>query len=155
MKSKLQKIEDVEFPELGKYYLVRCAVLKLREDNERLDLKDIEYCPVIGMEHTCNEIGNHPKHIHIDGRFKNGYAYMEDGRTNRAIYLDERVEFKHWENGGYDFVGYEYRRKKLINLGTGLFVEAQYKQVTKYAAWYDLQIGKKCKGICPTKGKRC
>jgi hypothetical protein len=83
--SRLQKIEDVENPQVGKFYLVPCV--------ERfLSLGGGRFWPVIGTWHEDADIGVENHHYHYDWRFfsdkdfnsprARGSSYFEDTAYN-------------------------------------------------------------------------
>lgn len=64
MIPRLQKIEDVKLPAVGRYYQVRCAYGKRPHLS-----KQREWWPVIGSWHEDADIGVAAYHFHYDVRF--------------------------------------------------------------------------------------
>jgi hypothetical protein len=63
MSAKVQKIEDVKLPLVGKFYLVPCV-----ERHPKQTIR-IDFLPVIGDWHEDKDIGTPQYHYHYDVRF--------------------------------------------------------------------------------------
>lgn len=131
-------------PVVGKFYMVKCAIIVS-------DMGAKKYLPVIGFPHTDPQLGTSKEHYHFDGRFTNRYV-DKNGRCNYAIVTDEPDKEQY---GGF-YHGTEFRRMTCKRLTTGAIPTFKTKVLevkTKYALWYERQIGKSCKGKrCPHLG---
>ena len=123
--------------EVGKFYTVKCAILKKRNGT---------FCvPVIGKPHKDPQFGVDVLHVHIDGRFMdfNDELFVWQGRTNAIVTIDLAI-------AKYPLVKFTTRRLKCKGLDTGI---KPPDEATKYWKWYKKQIGKSCKGKkCPHLG---
>lgn len=139
----MQKIDEIKEPQVGKYYLVPCALVKAQKNG------NVEFIiPILGIKHTDKQLGVSYEHYHIDSRFCRSSQLVninEEGRTNNILSTDP-------QNGVNEFFVAEvqYRKRKCIRDTTGI---APPRLALKYWRWYEEQIGKTCKGKkCPHLG---
>ncbi|WP_375562811.1 hypothetical protein ACE193_09880 [Bernardetia sp. OM2101] len=125
----MDKIEDVENPEVGQVYLVAHAVCQSFDGY-------IDDMPIIPFAHADKDLGEYAKrtHYHIDGRFLS-YAY----KSNSLIYKSQYPKIV-------------YKPKKLRRKSAGL--DNPEKHLI-YREFVKKHLGKSCKDrICPHNGAK-
>lgn len=135
----LQKVKDTTISVLGQFYLVPCA--------KRIHINgDIDFIPIIGVEHNDPQLGFPMKHYHVDCRFiKKGPSFeiTKDGTTSAAITTTSKFPY-------IQFVGIDLKRKKCVRLNTGLNLVGSG---IIYEKFYRKYLGKSCMGKrCPHLG---
>jgi hypothetical protein len=136
--------------EIGKYYNVPCAMLKIYDGS-------VLFVPTIGEKHKDPQFSVDDDHYHIDGRFAKvgsgaNYTVDHEGRTNGIVCAGEF--------NGAELIKVVTRRLKCRRLTTGLRPPEKYsveakgsKNAAKYWAWRANMVGKSCKGRkCPHLG---
>lgn len=140
---------EVIDPQVGTSYRVQCAKIQYHRDGK------IRYVPVIGPVHRDPQLGQAAArpHIHIDGRFTDGFGIDSDGLSNMPIWTEPESAY-----ATYNFLGVHHRIKKCIRtvaglyLSQGLISDVNRIKLTEhpYGKWYATMIGKSCKGKkCP------
>lgn len=141
------KLDETTVPEVGKYYLVQCALIMCETSKF--------WIPIIGPPHRDPQFGFHHKHYHIDGRFiSNSCVYpirISDGKTANVLLF---------EDVGPSYLRVleiDWKKKKCVNPSTGL---PKLKKTEKYfppSNWKEFQDsykGKSCAGKkCPHYGQ--
>lgn len=143
-------LEEDTIVEVGKYYMVPCAV------QEKWGDKAIkQYTPIIGPPHADKQFGFEHEHYHIDCRFikkdrkKVAYTTVSDhGKTANVIVIDKAQPVY--------FAGIERHRLKCVRTTTGLLMPPVHSVFSlKYLKWYEGMVGKSCKGKrCPHLGTK-
>ena len=143
---KKEAINENTVVEVGKKYLVRCAILT---DGKGKELA----VPVIGEVHNDKAFGFVHKHIHIDGRFsgkqEEKYFFVdEEGKTNHVLTFSESyVSF---------FIDrFEERIKLCKRLTTGIKPLKDESKSILFYKWVETMKGKSCEGKkCPHLGTK-
>lgn len=144
-------VDENTVVELGKYYMVRCAVVA--HDNGKTEW----IVPIIGIEHKDPQFGPvaASSHYHIDGRFaKEGtgeFCVDKNGKTNGVVLMQPHY---HFDVSVKEVIT---RRLKCKRLTTGIKPPISKKwpvvNDSSWTAWYKPQIGKSCAGKkCPHLG---
>lgn len=143
----MQKIENVDALQVGKYYLVPVAILKYPNGV-------IDEVPIINILHKDKQfgkVGSEP-HYHIDGRFRiKGYGNYNliNGHTNVVIGPSHSIY------NSYILQRVEVKKKKCIRILTGLQIANRVTPPKTWAKWSDTMVGKSCKGKkCPHFGAK-
>lgn len=128
----MQKIENVENPKVGEYYLVPCIITEIGH-----------VFPIIGHAHKDPEFGITKAHYHHDGRFlaryQSGDVYEGTRFTNAVTEICENSKV-------------EYRKRKMVFEFCGL---NHPEKIPSYQNWVQTQIGKEIKNrICPHRGAK-
>lgn len=142
---ELKPFDETETLVVGKYYNVRCAILKAKNSG------NITHLPIIGHEHKDVSFGADALHYHIDGRFARVGFVDNKGITNTPLWVEK------WDaQNGYELNGFTVRRTKCKRLTTGVNPPLQSyatSEPSKYMKWYRNFIGKSCAGRkCPHYG---
>lgn len=146
----MKKVIDENTPvEVGKYYLVKCAILS-NDKNEHI-------IPVIGEVHNDKQFGFIHKHIHADGRFcgtrEMEHVHMDpNGKTNFVLTFPGSPN-------PYTVRGFTEKIRKCKRLTTGIKPPNKHTNVygepiaSPFHDWVETMKGKSCKGKkCPHLG---
>ncbi len=138
-------LEENTIVEVGKYYMFKCAIVEVNMETL--------FVPVIGIPHKDLSFGPDIKHYHIDGRFTRGRNGIYD--TDKNGITNGFVAAEHHDFITANLVDIVLKRIKCKRLTTGAnppFANL-WGELTKYALWYNTQLGKSCAGKkCPHLG---
>jgi len=145
MKTRLQKIEDVARPQIGKYYLVRCVQLNYDTMYSNHYGCHDEWVPVYGNPHVdqhCLQFKD--EHLHYDWRFVSKAMYQA-----QTLYMDSDSGKENGKVMTRDSVLWppQYRQKQYKRH------HSPYPTVTWHYCLEDEYVQKRLKNmICPHQG---